>query len=87
MVMIDNLVNVRAAGTSYQIHIAPTGHSGAVPVKHYLDDYALMAALVSLGIPAGKQERLLAELRSKKDQIFVMELSDDVASEFGWPKK
>lgn len=86
-VMVDNLINVRAAGVSYQIHLVPVGYNGAVPVRHYMDDQALLDAFVRLGISEGERLRLLDSLQSKKDQIFAVEVNDEIAAEFGWPKK
>jgi hypothetical protein len=77
---------VRAAGVSYSIHSFPVGYSGAVPVRYYLLDSDLAAAMSKLKLSAAAQSRILNDLKSGKDHIIQTEpLSDDVAADFGWP--
>ena len=48
------------------------------------DDTALCDTMASLGISESQQERIQSLLNEGRDQVFNVDIPDQIAAEFGW---
>jgi hypothetical protein len=65
--------------------IYPEGDGGpATPLIQYGNDAALCEGLSTLNVAETEQQRVLSVLRNVPYQSFPVDISDDVARQFGW---
>jgi hypothetical protein len=74
-------------GQPDQIHngIYPEGVDGpGTPLRQYGTDATLCEALNTLNVTVPQQQRILSVLRSATHESFPVDISEDVARQFGW---
>jgi hypothetical protein len=80
--------NAPAGAGKYVMRLAPAAVTGSAALTSFIDDESLANALNMLGISeAGQHMRILSVLRNGSEETFDVDISEQVASRFGWPER
>jgi hypothetical protein len=70
----------------YVMSLHPEGVDGpGTPLRQYGNDASLCEALNALNVAEARQQRVLSVLRNATYESFPVDISEDVARQFGWP--
>lgn len=63
------------------------GEAGVAARRDFGSDEELCEALKQLGVPEPQQKRILSVLRTEIEETVPVDVSEEVAQEFGWARQ